>query len=97
MERALGEYVIHGPTTNIEFHRWILRHPRFRAGDFDTRFIQQEFKGLPAQPEGLERIALAAAAIAALHGDASPAPMAGRNGPAASAWRIAGRRDAMRS
>jgi acetyl-CoA carboxylase biotin carboxylase subunit len=97
MERALGEYVIHGPTTNIEFHRWILRHPRFRAGDFDTRFIQQEFKGLPKAPEGLERIALAAAAIAALDGDTSPSPIAARTGPVASAWRIAGRREGMRS
>ena len=96
MERALGEYVIHGPTTNIEFHRWILRHPRFRAGDFDTGFIQQEFKGLPAGAEGLQQIAIAAAAIAALDGETTPAAAPGR-ASAASPWRIAGRRDAMRS
>ena len=77
MERALAEYVIHGPTTNIEFHRWILRHPRFRAGDFDTRFIQQEFQGLPARGRSsLERVALAAAAIAALKPRLLPAPRA---------------------
>ncbi|MBI2964133.1 MAG: acetyl-CoA carboxylase biotin carboxylase subunit [Deltaproteobacteria bacterium] len=96
MERALSEYVIHGPTTNIEFHRWILRHPRFLAGDFDTRFIQQEWKGLPAGAEGLEQIAVAAAAIAALDGDGatgSPAPAAAPS----SRWRAAARRDALRS
>jgi acetyl-CoA carboxylase biotin carboxylase subunit len=98
MERALSEYVIHGPTTNIEFHRWILRHPRFRAGDFDTRFIQQEFRGLPPQGEGLERVALAAAAIAALNGDGSrPNGAATRPAMAVSPWRAAARREGLRS
>jgi acetyl-CoA carboxylase biotin carboxylase subunit len=97
MERALSEYVIHGPTTNIEFHRWILKHPRFRAGDFDTRFIEQEFKGLPAGAEGLERIALAAAAIAALQDNGSRAVAPARAVAAGSAWRAAARRDALRS
>jgi acetyl-CoA carboxylase, biotin carboxylase subunit len=98
MERALSEYVIHGPTTNIEFHRWILRHPRFRAGDFDTRFIQQEFRELPPQGKGLERVALAAAAIAALNGDGSrPSGAAARSAAAASPWRAAARREGLRS
>jgi acetyl/propionyl-CoA carboxylase alpha subunit len=98
MERALSEYVIHGPTTNIEFHRWILRHPRFRAGDFDTRFIQQEFRGLPALGEGLERVALAAAAIAALNGEASrPNAPAAPPAPVPSQWRVAARREGVRS
>jgi acetyl-CoA carboxylase, biotin carboxylase subunit len=97
MQRALGEYVIHGPTTNIEFHRWCLAHPRFKAGDFDTRFIDQEYKGLPEPDAGLERMALAAAAIASMNGDASrltAAPTAAK--VQASPWRIAGRRDQMR-
>ena len=64
MECALSEYVLHGPTTNIAFHRWILRHPRFLAGDFDTRFIEQEFTGLPEEDID-EPAALAAAAIVA--------------------------------
>jgi len=99
MERALAEYVIHGPTTNIEFHRWILRHPRFRKGDFDTRFIQQEFKGLPVAAEGLERIAIAAAAIEALNGNGAARPAATASAAASppSRWRIAARRDALRT
>jgi acetyl-CoA carboxylase biotin carboxylase subunit len=96
MDRALAEYVIHGPITNIEFHRWILRHPRFRAGDFDTRFIQQEFKGLPAPAAQLERVALAAASIVALQTEAAPAPAPDRGNGASSPWRLAGRREAMR-
>jgi acetyl-CoA carboxylase biotin carboxylase subunit len=103
MQRALGEYVIHGPTTNIEFHRWLLRHPRFRKGDFDTRFIEQEFITLPDRGQGLERVAIAAAAIAALNGtglDNGARNAAGSAGPASappSAWRIAARREALRS
>ena len=96
MQRALGEYVIHGPTTNIEFHRWILRHPRFRNGDFDTRFIQQEFKGLPERGAGLERVAIAAAAIAAMNGDASKPTAARPAGAPTSAWRLAALREALR-
>jgi len=97
MERALSEYVIHGPTTNIEFHRWILRHPRFRAGDFDTRFIQQEFQSLPAAPEGLSRIALAAAAISAFESEGTRATTNGARVSAnTAAWRTAARREALR-
>jgi acetyl-CoA carboxylase biotin carboxylase subunit len=91
MERALSEYVVHGPMTNIEFHRWILRHPRFRAGDFDTRFIDQEYRGLPPGEEGSERIALLAAAVVALEAEKSRAnvPPAARS--ALSPWRLASR------
>ena len=92
MERALSEYVVHGPTTNIEFHRWILRHPRFRAGDFDTRFIDQEYRGLPPPAEGLARIAIAAAAVVALEveKDRGAAPVAA-TAPTISPWRLSGR------
>jgi acetyl-CoA carboxylase, biotin carboxylase subunit len=68
MRRALGEYQVRGIKTNIPFHQWILRHPRFMAGDFDTGFIDDEYRS--AQKEELyphKDIALASAAIAALH------------------------------
>ncbi len=97
MERALAEYVIHGPETNIEFHRWILRHPRFRSGEFDTRFIQQEYRGLPPPDEGLEGIAQAAAAIAAFEAEKSRSATVASEVPAASPWRMAARREALRS
>jgi acetyl-CoA carboxylase biotin carboxylase subunit len=96
MQRALSEYVIHGPTTNIEFHRWILRHPRFQKGDFDTRFIQQEFTALPPRGDGLENVAIAAAVIAALDGEEAKPAARAASGPA-SAWRAAALREALRS
>lgn len=40
MERALKEYVISGVKTTIPFHQRIVRHPRFRSGEYDTRFVE---------------------------------------------------------
>ncbi len=39
MQRALYEYVVVGVTTNIPFHKAVLRHPAFREGNLTTHFI----------------------------------------------------------
>lgn len=39
MERALSEYTVGGVKTTIPFFRQVLKHPTFRKGDCDTRFI----------------------------------------------------------
>src|SRR6202030_285608 len=45
MRRALAECTIAGAlTTNLAFHRWIVEQPRFLAGDFDTNFINEEYR-----------------------------------------------------
>jgi acetyl-CoA carboxylase, biotin carboxylase subunit len=70
MRRALREYQIRGIKTNISFHQWILRHPRFMSGDVNTGFINEEYN--PKANEEVyphKEIALASAAIAALHGE----------------------------
>jgi len=41
MEIALEEMIVDGIQTTIPFHLLALRHPRFRAGDLDTRFVEQ--------------------------------------------------------
>lgn len=46
---ALNEFELLGFATSIPFHRWLLEHPRFCAGDFSTHFIDEEFHGLPAE------------------------------------------------
>ncbi len=38
--RALEEFVIEGVHTTIPFHIQLLRDEKFRAGDFDTRFLE---------------------------------------------------------
>jgi acetyl-CoA carboxylase, biotin carboxylase subunit len=40
MERALDEFVIEGIATTIPLHKRILRHPNFRKGDFNTKFLE---------------------------------------------------------
>jgi len=39
MERALGEYAIAGVATNIPVCLFVLGHPAFRGGTFDTGFL----------------------------------------------------------
>jgi acetyl-CoA carboxylase biotin carboxylase subunit len=92
MLRALQEYTIEGITTNIPFHRWALQHPRFLAGDIDTGFIPQEFRGLPFGEDHLHReVILAAAALSAYKKDQAVTralPPGLRKG--VSAWRTSG-------
>jgi acetyl-CoA carboxylase biotin carboxylase subunit len=68
MRRALREYQVRGIKTNIPFHQWTLRHPRFMAGDFHTSFIDEEYRFTRrAELYPHKDIALASAAIAALY------------------------------
>ncbi len=51
MEIALEEMIVEGVKTTIPFHRIALAHPRFKAGDIDTRFVEELLKeraGAPA-------------------------------------------------
>jgi acetyl-CoA carboxylase biotin carboxylase subunit len=40
MHRALTEYVIEGVKTTIPFHLQLMKDERFRAGDFNTKFLE---------------------------------------------------------
>ncbi len=98
MRRALGEFTIAGRlATNLDFHRWLMDHPRFIAGDFDTRFIAQEFK-----PAALARAAgggddepraaaLVAAALAWQEAAAARQPATRAGGAGLSPWKMAAR------
>jgi len=98
MRRALREYQIRGIKTNIPFHQWILRHPRFMAADFDTGFVDAEY--LPMGREELyphKEIALASAAIAALYRDQERAlRLLEKGATERSQWRERGRGEALR-
>ena len=41
MRRALDEFVVEGIQTTIPFHKQLLLDGRFRAGDFDTKFLER--------------------------------------------------------
>jgi acetyl/propionyl-CoA carboxylase alpha subunit len=52
MRRALDEYHVGGIRTNLAFHRRVMRHPAFIAGDYDTGFIEKHKAQLaPAAPD----------------------------------------------
>lgn len=42
MRRALYEYVIVGPKSNIAFHQAVMENLRFLKGEIDTHFIDRE-------------------------------------------------------
>ncbi len=41
LDRALAETVIEGPANNLAFLRRVLNHEAFRAGSYDTSFVQR--------------------------------------------------------
>jgi len=42
MKRALEEFVIEGIKTTIPFHLKLMDNPRFRKGDYNTHFLEEE-------------------------------------------------------
>jgi acetyl-CoA carboxylase biotin carboxylase subunit len=90
MQRALAEYRVGGIKTNLAFHRRVMRNADFRAGDYDTAFIERHQEELCVPPAFTDAVlddALAAAAIHAL-GEA-PEASAGAAPPSTeiSTWR----------
>jgi len=103
MKRALAEYQVRGLTTNLAFHRWVLDHEGFLAGEFDTGFIDREWKPDEVRKplgEDERALLLAAAALAETEASAAaagfgPATGASANGDGgASRWVHVARREA---
>jgi acetyl-CoA carboxylase biotin carboxylase subunit len=99
--RALGDYHVHGITTNVPYLRSVLRHKAFQSGDYDTGFCSRYEKELLLPPDArYEQVALIAAAVAAYkrdHDEAQAfAARAGMAQPARSNWARIGRARALR-
>ncbi|MCU0342133.1 MAG: biotin carboxylase, partial [Spirosomaceae bacterium] len=65
MVRAIDEYQITGVQTTLQFCRFVMLHPAFRSGDFDTHFVKHYFtpdmlKGTLTDDEAQIAAALAA-------------------------------------
>ena len=43
LKRAIDEYLIHGVETTLDFGRFVLDHPAFTSGKFDTGFVAAHF------------------------------------------------------
>lgn len=71
--RGIDDYQITGVETTLGFCRFVMTHPAFRSGKFDTKFVEQHFKpeylNLNHAADGQEAIA---AALAASVYDAQP-------------------------
>jgi acetyl-CoA carboxylase biotin carboxylase subunit len=65
MRRALAEYHVGGIRTNLPFHRLVMRHAAFLAGEYDTGFIDRH-KAELTPPEPDDETATLAAVAAAL-------------------------------
>jgi len=95
MRRALDEYLVRGIQTNLSFHRRVLRHAGFCAGEYDTGFIERERQALldpVTPPDELVDAVVAAAAIAESSGSnhrglATGEQGTGSGGDGISAWR----------
>ena len=94
----MREYQVRGIKTNIAFNQWILRHPRFMSGNVHTGFIDEEYRA----PHGEEvlphkEIALASAALAALHREQEQTlGLLAKGAAEQSRWREQGKRSALR-
>ena len=96
MKRALTEYRVEGIMTTIPFFTFIMNDERFRAGEFDTGFIDRILKSIdfshpPASEHDIEA-AIAAAAILAF--EESQNVKLPEDGP--SRWRDAARGEGVR-
>jgi acetyl-CoA carboxylase biotin carboxylase subunit len=87
MQRALGECVITGLSTNLGLLDALLIHPAVRAGDYDTTFVERELgailAGVPNSGVPDEMVAAAAAALVARR---EMTDSAKRPAPALSPW-----------
>src|SRR6185437_1114570 len=64
--RALAEYEVLGPATNLPFLARLAAHPDFAAGGVDTGFIARHRAALLPEPAAAPDEAVAAAALALL-------------------------------
>jgi propionyl-CoA carboxylase alpha chain len=44
MVQAIDEYQISGLKTTLDFGKYVMKHPAFRSGDFDTNFVKHYFE-----------------------------------------------------
>jgi acetyl-CoA carboxylase biotin carboxylase subunit len=95
LRRALGEYVVKGIVTNVQFLQAVLDQPEFLAGDYDTGLLTREHKAMTEHSdERLEEIAILSAAIYARHRDLARSRKLSEANPGPqrfSPWRFGGR------
>lgn len=75
MVRAIDEYQVTGVENTLAFGKYVMQHPAFISGNFDTKFIQNYFKPENLNLEILPEAEKVAAILAAwLYETAKPTP-----------------------
>ncbi len=98
MHRALAEYRISGPKTNLYFHRRAMEKEDFIKVNYDTQFIDKHLKIILEVPAEEKSQAVMAAALAKFLEEGKIKPSTNSHGHAdASSWRLIGRRNQMRA
>ncbi len=104
MLRALGEYHVGGIATNVGLFRRILRDEDFRTANIDTGYLERLLAAFPmssiapasAAMEEAEKVAMVSAAF--FEQAKTPESRNSNDNPAlADAWKMAARREALRS
>jgi len=67
MRRAISEYKITGIETTLMFGDFVMQHPAFLEGKFDTNFIQHHFTGKELDAQPLPKAIAEVLAVAAVH------------------------------
>ena len=64
MRRAIAEYEVRGIATTLDFGRFVVDHPAFVSGDFDTGFVGEHYSpdAILADQRRLEEVGAAAGA-----------------------------------
>lgn len=92
MARALKEYRISGPKTNLYFHRRAIEIEDFQKGKYDTSFVSKNLQKILQVPREDKIKALMSAALGRYLQDKKRIVNTGGQSKAdASAWRILGR------
>ena len=58
---AIDNYQISGVKTTLDFGKYVLKHPAFRSGNFDTNFVKHYFKDPSIMREAMQEEAAALA------------------------------------
>jgi acetyl-CoA carboxylase biotin carboxylase subunit len=96
MLRALQEYRVDGIRTTIPFFSFLMRHPDFRAANFDTGFIDRVLPELEIENRAVDDVNCDAALIAAAIMAFEDAQKVSLPEESTSRWKQSGRLDALR-
>ncbi|QNE39330.1 acetyl-CoA carboxylase biotin carboxylase subunit [Hymenobacter sp. NBH84] len=91
MLRAIAEYQITGIATTLKFGTYVLQHPAFVSGDFDTNFIRDHFPSdaltPPTPNEDTAKVAAVLAAMLLETRKPQAAPATEASSAGVSGWR----------